>query len=67
MFVKTLDPVDLQENKEAFQLIDEDDSGEIDAQECIKKFESINQSKQIFEVSIEEEEVENFIRKVDLD
>ena len=42
MFVKTLDPVDLQENKEAFQLIDEDDSGEIDAQECIKKFESIN-------------------------
>ena len=67
MFVKTLDPVDLQENKEAFQLIDEDDSGEIDAQECIKKFKSINQNKQIFEVSIEEQEVENFIRKVDLD
>lgn len=42
MFVKTIDSKLLHENLEAFQLIDEDNSGEIDSGECIKKLKSIN-------------------------
>ena len=61
MYVKTIARNLLHENLEAFQLIDEDDSGEIDSQECKKKLESINKNQKIFGVRIDEEDVDNFI------
>ena len=44
MFVKLIDEADLQENKEAFHLIDADQSGSIDVHECLAKIRSINRN-----------------------
>ena len=66
MFVKTIDSDLLRENLEAFQMIDEDNSGEIDSQECVKKMKSINENP-LIDVQIDEKEVDAFIKNVDLD
>ena len=66
MFVKTIDRKLLHENLAAFQLIDEDNSGEIDSEECVKKLAQIKNDP-LFEAQIDEEDVETFIKKVDLD
>ena len=66
MFVKTIDRKLLHDNLTAFQLIDEDNSGEIDTEECIKKLKSMKDDP-LFEAQIDEDDVEMFIKKVDLD
>ena len=66
MFVKLIDRNLLHENLEAFQMIDEDNSGEIDSQECVKKLTSIN-ANPIFGVRIDVNDVDTFIKKVDVD
>ena len=48
-------------------MIDEDNSGEIDSEECTKKFKSINQNPTLFGVRIDEKDVDTFIEKVDVD
>ena len=47
-------------------MIDEDNSGEIDSQECVKKLKSINENP-LIDVQIDEKEVDAFIKNVDLD
>ena len=47
-------------------MIDEDNSGEIDSQECVKKLTSIN-GNPIFGVNLDVKDVDTFIRKVDMD
>lgn len=66
LFVKLLDQDDLKENEDAFQLIDVDHSGQISAEECIIKMQSINQSPR-FEIQINEADVYRFIDNVDTD
>ena len=66
MFVKTIDHKLLHENLTAFQLIDEDNSGEIDSEECVKKLKSMKDDP-LFAAQIDEVDVEMFIKKVDLD
>ena len=66
MFVKLLDERDLSENAEAFKLIDVDHSGTIEVSECLEKIRSINRSGK-FKEHIDEEDVECFVNKVDID
>ena len=66
MLVKFIDKVDLRENAEAFQLIDTDRTGSITALECIAKVKQINESEN-FDFKINENDVHQFIRKVDID
>ena len=66
MLVKFIDKSDLRENAEAFQLIDTDRTGSITALECIDKVKQINESD-AFDFRINENDVHQFIRKVDLD
>ena len=65
IFVKLIDKKDLVANAEAFQLIDKDRTGSINASECLTKVRSINREAS-FGIKIDEENMHRFIEKVDI-
>ena len=65
MLLNFIDESDLKANKEAFQEIDVDHSGTITEIECIEKLRLIKEKEP--DIKINQEDVHQFIQKVDID